>query len=134
MSTIFLFSKICWQLIAIFYLYTSKKFPAHNLNFHWRWRWRIESRLPFKVFSTLKWQVLSLQRAPENSPLPPSVLVLYDLFYFSMIKIQTYLYHTIEPSLGVWLVFSPFLALSPHLCRISSPQSWRSFYQLSLCS
>ena len=38
-STIFLFSKVCWQGLAMFCLYTSYKLFANNLNFHWRWRW-----------------------------------------------------------------------------------------------
>ena len=36
LSTNFLYSKVCWQHPAMFWLYI---FPSHNLNFHWRWRW-----------------------------------------------------------------------------------------------
>ena len=52
MSTNFWFSKVCWQCSAKFCHYTSSKLSPHNFNFHWRWSDGIESRLPFKIFST----------------------------------------------------------------------------------
>ena len=39
MSTNFLFSKVCWQHLAMFCLYNSCELSPNNLNFHWRWRW-----------------------------------------------------------------------------------------------
>ena len=54
MSTTFLFSKVCWRCPAMFCLYTSRNFPAHNLNFLWKWRWWDQIQATFKIFSTLK--------------------------------------------------------------------------------
>ena len=48
--------KVCWQCLAMFCLYTSSKlshpYPC-SLTFHWKWRWWDQSRLPFKIISTL---------------------------------------------------------------------------------
>ena len=54
MSTNFLFLKVCWQRPAMFCFYTSSKLPAPIISISTEGEDDgIESRLPFKIFSTL---------------------------------------------------------------------------------
>ena len=87
MSTNFFSSKVCDNAQQCF-AYTAKaNFPAHILNFNWRWWNRIESRLPFKIFSTL----IDMRKLWSDTYELPSSLKSNDIIFIFSLSINAIL-------------------------------------------